>query len=221
MWAISPGWRRGARDDENLRVLMAAVVGPHSCAVDIGANRGDFTARMCELAPQAHHVALEPLPELAAKVAARCPAATVHEVAVTDKSGTATFTRAVGREGYSSLDGEQPEGAPIEEITVQVAPLDSLLEPGYSPDFVKIDVEGAELQVFRGARRTLREHHPIVWFEHGRDFGGLRQTHSSEIWDLLTGLGYRIFSADGDGPIDRRSFVGTPGDARMWNWIAR
>ena len=59
-----------------------------------------------------------------------------------------------------------PTGA-RESIEVAVSSIDELLAAGEVPvpDVVKIDVEGAELEVIEGMRRTLDEHHPVLLCE--------------------------------------------------------
>jgi FkbM family methyltransferase len=220
MRLVSANWRRGTKDDEHLHLLMAAVISPDSCCVDVGANRGEFIARMIELAPQGRHIAIEPLPELAAHIARTQPRATVHEVAASNTSGNATFYRAVGRDGYSSLNADPRAGGEWDELVVRTERIDVILADHPPPSLLKIDVEGAEFDVLQGSVKTMEAHHPVLWFEHGRSYGS-GSTASGEIWDLLTGLGYRIFDADGRGPLQRRELIGTPGDPRMWNWLAR
>jgi FkbM family methyltransferase len=68
----------------------------------------------------------------------------------------------------------------IEEVTAPVIRLDEL---ELDPAFVKIDVEGAELQVLRGLADTLRRSRPILLIERSRDFAAIHE--------LLTGEGYQ------------------------------
>ena len=64
------------------------------------------------------------------------------------------------------------DDAGIETIQVEVDLLDNVIPPGMAIRFMKIDVEGGELGVFRGAARILRESLPVVVFEYG--LGGRR-----------------------------------------------
>ena len=56
-------------------------------------------------------------------------------------------------------------GGAREVVLVPTLPLDTLLDALPPPTFVKIDVEGAELAVLRGAERLLREVRPSVYIE--------------------------------------------------------
>ena len=71
-------------------------------------------------------------------------------------------------EGYSGLSEEWVHlDIPSKPITVRTERLDDNLPDGWLPDFVKIDVEGAERLVFEGAMRTFRLVKPTIAFEHG------------------------------------------------------
>lgn len=95
------------------------------------------------------------------------------------------------------------------------------LPDGYAPALIKIDVEGAELGVLRGARATLAAHHPLVAFEHGLGSADHYGTGPDDVHDLLTGLGYRIFDLQGSGPYDRTAFARAFHTASRVNFLAR
>ena len=73
-------------------------------------------------------------------------------------------------------------------IQVQGISLDDFWQTAHPPDFLKCDVEGAEVEVFGGAQRLLREIHPIL----------LCETHSQEnrriLLEEFTALGYECES---------------------------
>jgi Methyltransferase FkbM domain len=84
---------------------------------------------------------------------------------------------------------------------------------------VKIDVEGAEEQVIRGATGTLARHRPIVVFEHdvsARHFG----TASETLHELLTSVRLRIFDIDGRGPYGATEFATRVSSGTMWTFVA-
>ena len=94
-----------------------------------------------------------------------------------------------------------PAGEEVREITVTTERLDDVLPVGFEPALIKIDVEGAELLVLRGAVDTVARHKPMVIFEHG--VGGFERYGAApgDLHDLLvTDCGLRIFDLAGEGP---------------------
>jgi FkbM family methyltransferase len=93
--------------------------------------------------------------------------------------------------------------------SVPCATLDEILRRvGVAPDFVKLDVEGAELSVLQGMNRTLTDGSPMITVESG-DYGGMRSPATAECIDYLNALGYRCLEyANGLRPHDRRPSYG-------------
>jgi hypothetical protein len=88
---------------------------------------------------------------------------------VASTGGTATINRNVDDPGYSSvrrLDHPRVKGKKIETITVASSTLDEIVGSTPRIRFAKIDVEGFELQVLRGAHNLLTTHRPFIVFEH-------------------------------------------------------
>ncbi len=65
-------------------------------------------------------------------------------------------------------------------------------------DFIKCDVEGAELHVFKGAERTLREHKPIVFSEMLRKWAKKFNYHPNDIIKFFSDLGYSCYTINSD-----------------------
>lgn len=217
--AVAP-WhvRRARRDDAHLRAILAAVLTPDANCIDVGANVGDILADIVRVAPDGRHIAYEPLPELASALAHRFPDVDVREAALADAAGEATFHRRTDAPSQSAFQPAENS----EPIRVQTEALDDALPDGYVPHLIKIDVEGAELAVLRGAIGTLTRHRPIVVLEHGNRALPYGTTHAM-IHDLLVEeAGLRIFDLDGEGPLDRATFdrVADP-PGRRWNFLAR
>jgi len=210
--------RRNTRDDRHLRAVLAAALARDSRCVDVGANVGGILKHMVQYAPEARHVAIEALPQLANQLRARFPSVDVRAVAVSDHTGEAQFTHAIDEPALSGLRAGKTAGHRVEKITVPVRRLDDLID--FAPTFVKIDVEGAELQVLRGAERVLSTG-PIVAFEHSNRLAPHFGTRPEQVHELLTDAGLRIYDMDGEGPLTADRFVAAFHAHTRFNWLAR
>jgi FkbM family methyltransferase len=217
----TPQGRRSRRDERSLELVMAWTLRPDSNCIDIGCYKGEILGEMVRLAPAGRHIAFEPIPSMHAALAARFPTVDVRHAAVGDEVGEGTFVHVTDEPAQSGLQLRPHLGErPTETFTVARQTLDASLPEGYVPHFVKIDVEGAEGLVLRGARETLRRHRPVLFFEHGMNGAEYYGTSSGEIHDQLVGdAGYRIFDTDGRGPYSREEFVAVFAQP-MWNFVA-
>ena len=150
---------------------------PGAVALDVGANVGAYSLLLAQWAgPSGSVYAFEPAPDafdgLVRHIAMNDLGATVSPVraAVSDAPSESRFVvSSTAGEGRLAASAEERERA----ITVPVTTIDEFCaRERVAPDFIKIDVEGSETAVLRGARETLRrcrdaavfvEVHPSVW----------------------------------------------------------
>jgi FkbM family methyltransferase len=212
--------RRELRDAVAQRVIMASLMRPDSTFIDVGANQGEWTRLAVEYAPSGTHYAFEPIPALAAQLRQEFSRITIRQVAAYSEAGHTQFCYFPTMAGWSGLQ-KRPriaaEHAP-EWIDVVQNTLDDELAD-VTPTVVKIDVEGAELAVVRGARELLRRSRATVVFEHEREASALYGFSSEELWLELDGLGLRVFDLQGHGPYDRAAFSSVPDEAVV-DWLA-
>jgi len=224
--AVEAAMKRDVEDVANIRRLLAFTLPPDANCIDVGAHRGAVLGEMVRVAPQGRHIAFEPLPHLCKVVRKSFPTVEVHQAALSDHAGEADFAYVHGHaEGWSGLrfrplpGGEEPE---VEHITVRLEVLDDVLDADYRPHVIKIDVEGAEQQVFAGALETLRRHRPIVIFEHGTGSAEAFGTTPADIYQLLREkAGMRIYDLDGSGPYTGAEFERVFYAAERVNFVAR
>jgi FkbM family methyltransferase len=215
-----PAVERAARDEVAMRVLTERLLSPGSCCVDVGAYNGGYLRLLRSAAPRGRHLAFEPMPRFAALLREEFPDVAVHQLALADTPGPAAFVHVCSNEAFSGLlrrpyPREEEE---LELIRVETARLDDLLPAGYAPSLVKIDTEGAEGLVLRGAVETLARHRPAVFLEHGLPAALSYGVGSSDIWDLLCGqAGLELYDLDGGGPYSRADFAGPK---PFWNFLA-
>jgi FkbM family methyltransferase len=217
--ALYPGARRAEQDELAIAAILAAGLRGGSTYVDVGSNRGQVLRDAVRIAPGARHVAFEPIPALAAEIARELPGVDCRELALGASPGHARFCHFTRLDGWSGLRRNpqisDERGAP-EYIDVTVSTLDEQFSE-LPAAVVKIDVEGAELQVLEGGRGVLGRSRPLVIFEHVADTAKIYGASSTELWDLLDGLGYVIFAVTGEGPFTRAAFGETRG---VVNWLA-
>jgi FkbM family methyltransferase len=207
--------RRNLRDDQHLKLLLRLSLAADACCIDVGANVGDILGAMVEAAPAGRHIAFEPLPTLAADLRTRFPAVDVREAALAREPGRRTFRHVLGADSRSGFHEDGYDEYPTEDLDVEVQALDVSLPAGFVPAAIKIDVEGAELEVLEGGMGLIAAHRPLVALEHG----GPPQT-SRAIHAMLTGdAGLRAFDLDGAGPLDEAAFLGRLAAGTHWNFV--
>jgi FkbM family methyltransferase len=219
-----PHWlTQQRRDEESMRQIITNL--PHTAnCIDIGAHKGEVLAQMVQAAPQGQHIAYEPLPHLHSDLAARYPQVEVRRAALSNRSGSATFLHVRDAEGWSGLRYRPlPDGmvTDIAEIPVQLEVLDDVLSPDYAPVLIKIDVEGAEQQVLEGALRTLKDHKPLVIFEHGYGAADAYGTTPDHIYDIfINKAGMKISRLEGGQPYSLSEFQATFYSSERVNFLA-
>lgn len=203
-------------------MLCAFALRADSNCVDIGAHRGDLLRHILRAAPHGHHIAYEPLPDHHARLVESFPTVDARNAAVWNDNGTMTFEYVRSEPAQSGLKlTALSKSAKTASIQVRTDRLDDSLPDGYVPDLIKVDVEGAERQVFEGALRTLGQHKPIVFFEHQPEIAAAYGSSPADIHALLVGeVGLQIFTTEGTGPLTALEFAQLSG-GRMHNFIAR
>ena len=218
--AMYPAARRVEDETLAATAVLAATLHAGSTYVDVGSNRGQLLREAVRVGPQARHVAFEPIPSLAAEIERALPVVDCRSLALGASPGRARFCHFTKLDGWSGLrrnpEISDEQGAP-QYIDVEVSTLDEQL-PGLGPAVVKVDVEGAELQVLEGGRGLLAGSRPLLIFEHVAEAARIYDATSEALWDLLSELGYAIFAVTGEGPFARDDFGRAGG---VVNWLAR
>lgn len=105
-----------------------------------------------------------------------------------------------GYDAWNSLGGFQKIGHNQYDLeNVTCIPLDRflVLYPQVKhPDFIKIDTEGWELHVLRGAYNLLKNDSPLIMMEYAQRNLNLTNTKQSDLYDYLTALGYKLYKYD-------------------------
>jgi FkbM family methyltransferase len=190
--------------DPTLLRLAQEVVGWGDTVWDIGANIGLFSVAAAARAGAGGGVfSFEPdvvlvnlLRQTARMQRDSSAPITIVPVAVAADSGLRSFTIAQRARASNHLTdyGNSQTGGTAETQTVMTVPIDTLAAWLPKPDVLKIDVEGAEVEVLQGAKTTLVGARPLIVCEVS---GG----NAARVAELLTGMGYTLL--DGEKPLTR------------------
>jgi FkbM family methyltransferase len=171
--------------EPEMQRLFVKVVKPGGVFYDIGANVGFYSLLASQLVGTGKVFAFEPSPENIRYMRRhldinRCDNVEILDLAICDREGYAYFaedrTGSMGR-----LEGRG-------ELQVRTSTLDALLRAQNipPPDYLKMDIEGAEFQALRGARHCFQQYKPVLFLAtHGRE------VHRS-CCELLNSWGYKI-----------------------------
>ena len=141
--------------------VACALAREGGLVIDVGAHVGTFTVPLAQrVGAGGQVIAVEPTPRTAGALRrslalnALQERVTLHECAAGATTGQVQLhlARLGSHNSLLPLDGEQ-EG----EVEVEMRPLDDLVPAGRPSSVIKIDAEGLELDVLRGAGRVLRE----------------------------------------------------------------
>jgi FkbM family methyltransferase len=164
---------------------------------DVGANIGYLALVAAGMVgPSGRVVAIEPDPDCAHAIRTNATlngleaTIAVIEAAASDSTGTADLVVVADRL-WTRLASVGDHDLNERTLTVATIALDDVRQP--PPALIKIDVEGAELDVVAGMTRLLREARPIVVCEmHGRN---------AEFCALMEAAGYTVSNLDGPDPV--------------------
>ena len=173
--------------------VIRRYIRPGDIVCDIGANKGSFIYWLSAWTGDGRVVAFEPQPELARRLADVCRATgldnvTVEAKAVYSHSGHQDLFLPAGHQPGASLNRVAVEAESFTTLSVPLIALDDYFDASVPVALLKIDVEGAELGVFRGAERILRQHAPLLVFE--CENRHLSPGRVEDVFAYLEGLGY-------------------------------
>jgi FkbM family methyltransferase len=176
-------------------------VGPGSVVFDVGANRGYVALALLARVPGLRLVAFEPNPGVLTKLTANLRLNGFADRAQVLGLGLGEYPARVplfvaASDTASSLDDGRAArwGVGIRaSVEVDVVTLDALVAAGRvpPPTHIKVDTEGFEAQVLRGARDTLRTHRPALYLEIHADGQGIGDNREA-ILAALSDHGYQV-----------------------------
>lgn len=174
--------------DRLTQKIMSKVIKSNSNCIDVGCHKGEMLDLMLKYAPKGKHLAFEPIPSFFNHLQEKYQGvATIYPHALSSEKGETTFQYVKNAPAYSGIkkrkyDVKNPE---IEQINVTLESLDDLVDDDFSVDFIKIDVEGAEFGVLKGAKKIIQKNKPCIIFEFGLGASEFYGTKPKDIFNFL------------------------------------
>jgi len=186
--------RETGRLDHDLSLLpeICRYITPNSVVIDVGANIGDHTiAYLRATGPNGIVIAYEPHPLACECLRRNCPEALAFQCAVGAEVGRCQYSPEPYNVGASFLS-EQGEDTVI--MTTLDSDFNQILSPlGWkSVSMIKIDVEGSEPEVLKGAERLITQYRPILCVEINHATLARRGYTFEDVKSFMETHGYQI-----------------------------
>jgi FkbM family methyltransferase len=194
--------------DQHLSALYLAILRPGSIAVDGGANIGFHTLQMAQaVLPGGLVMAIEPAPETLARLDAqwleyRMPEEVIRRVpqGLSSTVGEADFYQLIdpAQHPLSSLRNRDfLRDQQVKKIRIELTTLDTLCKDLERLDFLKLDLEGAEMDALRGGMRTLERFRPVVALEQDQSSPQYYGYTWNQLLEYFASLNYKLYDLFG------------------------
>jgi FkbM family methyltransferase len=196
--------------------------------LDIGAHHGFYTILAAkEVGAEGRVIAFEPSARERWRLLTNlkfnhCSKVKIEPFAVSNQDGEAPFFVVDGRQTVFNSLRPPAISAPTRTVVVKTVTLDNYLETEHIQriDLVKIDAEGAELNIFRGAMKSFSvKFRPLIMVEASDLRTSQWGYRASDIREVLSRLGYRWFTIEPDGRLQpysdgilRYNFIAVPAE---------
>lgn len=214
--------------ESKVQQVYEAVLRPGMGAIDVGAHVGRHSMEMLRcVSPGGRVMMFEPLPDLFSALSARIAEdaslssiGEVHPFALSDTTGATEFCVAVDAPGFSGMR-ERKYDVPtrVQRISVDMRRLDDVVNSMRRVDFIKIDTEGAEWHVLKGAMATIERHRPVITFEFGANSYQAFDVDPFDVHRALSARNYAVLDILGRR-LGEEAFAASSVHQAVWDYIA-
>jgi FkbM family methyltransferase len=184
------------------QAFLEKHIRPGMRIMDVGSNLGLYSIKMAHLAgPGGRVICFEPDPALFTVFRQNCELNDLgriesHNLALGSRRARLTLHKMIINSGDNHFGAGAENKLFRQSLETEVVPLDEYL-PGVALDFIKIDVQGWELEALRGMRHVLEANHGVqIYFEFSPQNYQRAGTTCAEVIDFLRSLGFRILAAE-------------------------
>lgn len=168
-----------------------------SNCIDVGCYKGEILDLIIQAAPYGNHFGIEPIPRqydfLTSKFK-KNPNCKILNLAAANKSGVTSFNYVITNPSYSGIRKREYDRTGEKDTTIEVETelLDNIIPTNLKIDLIKIDVEGAELLVLKGASKIISQYRPLVIFEHGLGASDYYDTSPNNVYKYFKSKSMKV-----------------------------
>ncbi len=191
------------QDHKRMKLLLSKYINEQSIVVDVGGHAGQFTKIFAELAENGQVFSFEPSVYSRSILQTMVGIKFMPNVFVlpfglgsTPKvANINTPVKKSGSLGYGLAFVGSDNNSKREMVSseIRLSTIDFMMGclAIQGVDFIKADIEGSELEMLRGAEKTLREFHPVLMIELNDESLARNQSSSRQLIDFVKNMGYR------------------------------
>ena len=211
---------RNERDMKVAHKVLKSLTSDSIC-IDIGSHNGEWLYYFSKYFPSQKHIAFEPIDDFYNKLKIRFPNFDIYDYAISKNNKISEFQYCTNLPAWSGFKKQEKYfGNPeIKTIQVKTAKLDDFkfLEED-NIKFLKIDVEGGELDCLEGSISFIKRTRVIIYFEHAyihfANYGNI----SIKIYKYFQAVNYKIISLNTKLPLLLDEFIFIVNKARQDNY---
>jgi FkbM family methyltransferase len=212
--------------EPHLASLYRALLRPGDVAVDGGANVGLHAVQMAEaVAPSGKIFAIEPVPEILQhlrlnlqKARVTSDVVTVLSCGLSDAEKETDFYQVLDpiEHELSGLRNREILGShQVKQIRIKTTTLDAICQHLHRLDFVKLDLEGGEMDALRGGRSTFQRLRPLTAIEQDQNSPRYFGYSWNDLLEYFFSLNYQIYDLFGQQYTNGQMFE----NCAVWDFI--
>lgn len=197
-------------EENDFNMVLKLIKNGYS-VFDIGANFGWYSLNVARRLPDCNIYSFEPIPKTFGYLKANVELNGFKNINISnfgfaDEEKEISFHYYPTGSGNASME-KLADLNKQEEVKCSIKKLDDYMDDCPAAiDFIKCDVEGAELLVFKGGIKSIEKHKPIIFAELLRKWSKKFNYHPNEVVELLARLGYACFVLSG-GKLKKISMI--------------
>ena len=193
-WFIYFDFKEPSRDK------LLSLINKNSTVLDIGANIGQVALQCAQRANAGQVHAFEPFPKTFKKLEKHLTLnafdnLSIHNIGLGNAAGELFFqTNFIGNPGMNRITNNEK----LASTKISIVRLDNFMVDNniQQVDLIKIDVEGFEFEVLKGAQETIQKYHPKLFIELDDENLKLQNSSAKELVSWLKAYNYQITNAD-------------------------